>query len=53
MIKYILRRVNISELEEIFRQAIKLSSAEKIKEVYLNYAKEKGVDFYIKKLSAL
>jgi phosphotransferase system enzyme I (PtsP) len=53
MIKYILRRVNISELEEIFRQAIKLSSAEKIKELYLNYAKEKGVDFYIKKLSAL
>lgn len=42
-IKYILRRVNVQELEKIFAQAIKLSSASAIRKLYIDYAKEKGL----------
>ena len=47
MVKYILRRVNIKELEEVFSQAIKLSNAKAIRELYINYAKKKGLIDYI------
>lgn len=53
IVKYILRRVNIAELEEVFKQAIKLSSARSIKELYLNYAKEKGIYQYINELRSI
>jgi phosphotransferase system enzyme I (PtsP) len=42
-IKYILRRVSIKELEEVFAKAIKLSSAKEIKDLYVQYAKSKGL----------
>ncbi len=42
-IKYIIRRVNIQELESIFAQAIKLSNAKEIRNLYINYAKQKGL----------
>jgi phosphotransferase system, enzyme I, PtsP len=46
-IKYILRRVNVCELEQVFAQAIKLSSVSAIRQLYLDYAKSKGLFEFI------
>ena len=42
-IKYILRRVDTAELSEIFKKAIKLSDTAAIRNMYVNYFKDKGL----------
>lgn len=42
-IKYILRRVDTTELSEIFKKAIKLSDTAAIREMYVNYLRNKGL----------
>ena len=42
-IKYVLRRVDTRELAEIFKRAIKLSTTTDIRQMYVDYLKEKGL----------
>ena len=42
-IKYVLRRVDTKELSDIFKKAIKLSDTAAIKQMYVDYLKEKGL----------
>lgn len=43
LVKYILRHVNIAELEAVFNEAIKSSSADEIRRLYRSYAEKKGL----------
>lgn len=46
-IKYILRRINTKELEAIFAKAIKLSCADDIRKLYIDYMESKGLGKFI------
>ena len=46
-IKYIVRNINLEELQEIGRTALTLNSSAKIKSLYVEYAKQKGLSTVI------
>ncbi len=48
LVKYILRHVNMSELQEVFAKAIKLQDAIEIRNLYRDYANKKGLLSMIK-----
>ncbi|MDY6416745.1 MAG: putative PEP-binding protein, partial [Succinivibrio dextrinosolvens] len=51
MVKYIVKNINLQDLQSVGKQAMALNSSVKIKQLYIEYAKSKGLYSVIDTLS--